>query len=339
MLLINRLIPRPKGLSMSLMPEMSEYELMQAAVDYVPKSEHPTNKVAAALGGLEYNGTPFSLVETNYWPKAIAKKIGRDIRIGNASGTVHAETACLLATIGNGQANSTSMYVTDLPCPNCVKNMAESGVRKLYIDHKGFTKDFALRRGGHFENMSLRICEKANIGVYKIFRKEKRIETILEIQKGFSPVNIKPSCVSVVHKKLSRKKFRDLIEQEKEFYEGRPFAMALETSPGKIYNTISAEAHPCPGYTEQTIEQGDEKYSTILQPLNRVMMRAVRNGHMISPHYIYSSHVPTARELVDMVGMLGVTKLTIGDVTKSRDAGGLQALKQLVDAKIITIKT
>ena len=228
------------------------------------------------------------------------------------------------------------MFVTDVPCPNCVKNMAEAGVRKLYIDHKGFTKDFALRRSGHFDNMALRICEKAGIAVYKIFRKEQRIETILEIPKGFSPVIEKPSCVSAIHKKQSRKKFLALVEEDKKFYEGRPFALALESHYGQIWHTISAEAHPCPGYTTETVEKGDEKYSTILQPLNRVIMRATRDSLKIHPNYIYSSQVPTARELVDMVGM-GLTKLTIGDRTKCRDPGGLEALEQLVNAQIIKI--
>lgn len=312
--------------------DYSEYELMQKAVDIVGTSEHPTNKVAAAIPG-EFHGHACYSAATNFWPDIIKKKIGRDLKIGNASGTVHAETACIM----EGRPHGKPIFVTDVPCPNCIKNMAEVGIRALYIDHKGFTKDFALRRGGHFDNMALRICEKANIGVYKIFRKEKRIETILERREGFFPVVEKPSCVSAVSKNVSRKKFLSLVEEEKEFYEGRPFALALEVHIGVIKYTISAEAHPCPGYTEQTIEQDDEKYSTILQPLNRVLMRAACNGFKIHPSYVYSSQVPTARELVDMVGMLGVTKLTIGDRTKCRDAGSMEALEQLVNAKIIKI--
>ena len=230
--------------------DYSEYELMQKAVDIVGTSEHPTNKVAAVIAGQDLEGRPMVMARTNFWPAPIRRKIGLEVKIGNASGTVHAETACIMdARLANG----TSLFVTDVPCPNCVKNMAEAGVRKLYIDHKGFTKDFALRRGGHFDNMALRICEKAGIAVYKIFRKEKRIETILEIPKGFSPVIEKPSCVSAIHKKQSRKKFLSLVEEEKKFYEGRPFALALEAHDGQICHTISPEAHPSPGYTTETV--------------------------------------------------------------------------------------
>src|SRR5688572_3388790 len=137
---------------------LSEYELMQQAVDIVQQSEHPTNKVSAAIAGLDVTGTPYAIAKTNYWPEDIKMRIGREARIGSASGTVHAETACLLAA---PRTENASVFVTDVPCPNCVKNMAEAGIKALYIDHKGFAKDFALRRGGHFESMSLRICEKA----------------------------------------------------------------------------------------------------------------------------------------------------------------------------------
>lgn len=317
---------RPKGPEMDAM-DVSAYELMQQAVDIVQQSEHPTNKVAAALAG-----PSFALSRTNYWPPAIAEKIGRESRIGNASGTVHAETACLLdAPVTEGA----SIYVTDVPCPNCVKNMAEAGVRAMYIDHKGFTKDFALRRGGHFDNMALRICEKAGIAVYKIFRKEKRIEPILKIAEGFTPIIEKPARVEKLDKKISKQEFLALAKNEKEKYAGRPFAFAVAQGSGDTF-TISAETHPCHGYTAQTLETGDEKYSTILQPVNRVMMTAGRHGLKIEPGFLYSSHVPTARELVDMVGT-GLTHIAIGDRAKSRDAGGSGALEQLTNAKIITI--
>jgi deoxycytidylate deaminase len=313
--------------------DVSEYELMQKAVDIVGQSEHPTNKVAATLAGHGTGDKAFALPRTNSWPPSIAEKIGRETRIGNSSGTIHAETASLLAA---PRAEGASLFVTDVPCPNCVKNMAEAGVRKLYIDHKGFAKDFALRRGGHFDNMALRICEKAGIAVYKIFRKEKRIEPILKISEGFTPVIEKPARIKKLDKKPSQEEFRALLATEKENYGSRAFAFAVTTAPGGETFTISAEAHPCPGYTAQTVEQDDEKYSTILQPVNRVMMTAARHGLTIEREYFYSSRTPTARELVDMVAA-GLTRLTIGDRTKSRDAGGLQALEQLINTEIITI--
>lgn len=312
---------------------VSEYELMQQAVDIVGQSEHPTNKVAAALAGRDGAGNSFAVARTNYWPPAIAEKIGWEIKIGNSSGTVHAETACLMDA---PRAEGASLYVTDVPCPNCVKNMAEAGVRAMYIDHKGFTKDFALRRGGHFDNMALRICEKAGIAVYKIFRKEQRIEPILKISQGFTPVIEKPARISKLDKKPTRDEFLALAKTENENYAGAPFAFAVAGNKAGEIVTISAETHPCPGYTAQTVENGDEKYSTILQPVNRVMMTAARHGLKIEREYFYSSRVPTARELVDMVGA-GLTHIALGDRTKSRDSFSIDALEQLKNAQIITI--
>lgn len=311
---------------------LSLYELMQSAVDIVQKSEHPANKVAAAIAGINAAGLEYALARTNYWPDEIKMRIGREARIGNASGTVHAETACLLAAPGTDKA---ALFVTDLPCPNCVKNMAEAGIKALYIDHKGFAKDFALRRGGHFESMSLRICEKAGIDVFRIFRKDKRTDHILKIPENFRPVVEKPGRVSPFQGQISEKSFQHILEQEKKAYAARSFALALaEGADGKVY-TLSAETHPCPGYTAQTVERGDEKYSTILQPVNRLMMMAARHGLKIRPGYLYSSRVPTARELVDMVGDK-LTYLRIGDSTRARDNGAMEAYRQLKDTGILT---
>lgn len=311
---------------------LSPYILMQSAVDIVQKSEHPTNKVAAAIAGVDAAGTEYALARTNYWPDEIKMRIGREARIGNASGTVHAETACLLAAPRTDKA---ALFVTDVPCPNCVKNMAEAGIAALYIDHKGFAKDFALRRGGHFESMSLRICEKAGIDVFRIYRKDKRVDHILKISENFRPVVEKPGRVSLFEGKISEESFQHILDQEKKAYAAHFFALALAEGPdGKAY-VLSAETHPCPGYTAQTIEHGDEKYSTILQPVNRLMMMAARHGLKIRPGYLYSSRIPTARELVDMVGGK-LTYLRIGDSARARENGAIEAYRQLKDTGILT---
>ncbi len=307
------------------------YALMQSAVDIVQQSEHPTNKVAASLAGKDAGGRAFSIARTNYWPEDIKKKLGMETRIGSSSGTIHAETACLLQSpLTNGAA----LFVTDVPCPNCVKNMAEAGIKAMYIDHKGFAKDFALRRGGHFDNMALRICEKAGISIFKIYRKDKRTEDILKIPEGFSPVIEKPARIVPLHEKIGEDMFLKIVTREQQIYKTHPFAIAIAASALGAHFIISAEAHPCPGYTAQTVEKGDEKYSTILQPVNRVMMMAARYGLKIEPEFFFASRVPTARELVDLVGAK-LTRIQIGDVTKARDNDGLTAFAQLKNAGIL----
>lgn len=175
---------------------LSPYDQMQKAVDIVGDSPHPTNKIAATLAGTDKGGRAFSVAHNNYWPDPIRQNIGTEIKIGNASGTLHAETACVIHS--PGPTNDSQLFVTDLPCPNCVKNLAEAGIKTLYIDHKGFDKDYAQRRGHHFSNMSMRICEKAGISVYKIFRKDKKLESILEISADYVPPVEKPPHVERV---------------------------------------------------------------------------------------------------------------------------------------------
>src|SRR5262245_21403475 len=128
----------------------SPFAQMQKAVDIVNTSPHPANKIAATIFGRDKTGRGFSLSHTNFWPRAILDHFGMEARIGNASGTIHAETECILAS--PAPTEGASLSITDPFCPNCAKNIAEAGIRTVYIDHKGFKKDFVARRAHAFEN-------------------------------------------------------------------------------------------------------------------------------------------------------------------------------------------
>jgi deoxycytidylate deaminase len=306
---------------------------MQSAVDIVGTSQHPANKIAATLAGKDAGGADFTVSRVNFWPEAIKNKIGTEVNIGNSSGTVHAEVACIL---GAPMTNAASLFVTDPPCPNCVKNLAEAGVKMLYIDHKGFDKDFATRRGEDFRAMSMGICEKAGIGVVKIFRKEKRTEVIFEIPAGYAPVIEKPARVERLKDAVDDKFFYELIMLEGSFYKRRPFAVVIaEGQLGKAF-MISAEVHPIAGFTS-SVEQPEGKYNFLLQPIHRTLMTAARYGLKIRDGYIFSSRVPTAREQVNMVGA-GLTNIYVGDDHEARDEHGLKALEQLTGAGILKIR-
>ena len=171
------------------------YNHMQAAVDIIAQSPHPTNKIAATLAGEN-----FTISRTNHWPSAIDATLGRETKIGNASGTLHAETACILTALHDGHATQgADIFITGPPCPNCMKNMAESGIKALYIDHKGFDKDFAQRRGEDFENMSMRIAAKAGIDVYVIYRKEERFDVISQHRIGYKPSIENPARIETTN--------------------------------------------------------------------------------------------------------------------------------------------
>ncbi len=304
---------------------------MQAAIDIVNDSPHPTNKIAATIAGESENGA-WSLSRTNHWPKAIEDTIGRNKDIGNSSGTIHAETACILAA--NAQSHATkgaSLFITDPPCPNCMKNMAEAGIAKLYIDHKGFDKDWAKRRGDSFDNMSMRVAAKAGMDVYVIYRKEERFEIISRHAPDYIPSEENPAIIQPYDNWEKR------LKTAQEELKDEPFALALATNQNGEKSSILVDRHPTIGYTTETVESKRGKYSFILQPLNRLLMVAAKEGLTLNPEYIYSSRTPTSREFVNFIGA-GKKTMYIGDLTEARDEFGPQALKLLKQKNILDIK-
>ena len=302
---------------------------MQKAVDIVNTSPHPVNKIAATLFGVDIHGKSFSHSCTNMWPKPIADNFAPSERIGGSSGTIHAETACILTA---ACTHGASLCVTDPFCPNCAKNLAEAGIKNLYIDHKGFQKEFASRRSGDFKAMSLGICEKAGINVYQVFRKEGRIEPILEIPPSYKPFDESPVKIEPL-RASNLKAFYALITHAKDIHKGRKFAAALATDDeGRAFGLI-ARAHPTPGYSmtyDETLissAQG-KKYSFILEPLNRLLMAAPRQSLSLVNGMIYSSGLPTSREQVNMIAE-GITDIHIGDFSKARDADAFSAMELL----------
>lgn len=307
------------------------FEMMQRAVDIVNSSPHPTNKIAATLHGTETNGHPFVVSETNYWPAPIESKIGRDTKIGNSSGTIHAETACILHA---PRTKDAEMFITDPPCPNCAKNMAEAGIKALYIDHKGFEKDFAQRRGDLFASMSMRVLDAAGIPVFVVFRKERRIETALQIKEGYIPPLENPSRLCALDSTLSKAVFLEQVKEATALYQDAPFALALGEQDAGNTAVFSASSHPAVGYTHDDDLSHEGKYSFILQPINRILMGAKFHGLKIDPRYIYSSRTPTARELINLVGA-NFSMLYIGNKSAARDEFGPIAMEQLEKTKIL----
>ena len=308
---------------------MSPFEQMQKAVDIVNTSLHPTNKIAATLFGEN-----FSLSCINYWPDSIRAAFGLETDIGNSSGTMHAEISCILkAPLTEGAA----ICVTDPFCPNCAKNMAEAGIKTIYVDHKGFDKDFASRRGDHFKNMSMQICDRAGISVYEVRRKEEKLVPILEVAPSYTPPNDAPVIVSILEK-IDQAVFLDMIADAHANLSGHKFALALGKNLDGKSVALCARSHLAIGYSKRIdaseLHEDSGKYSFILEPVNRILMNAARLGIKPDPHFLYSSEVPTARELVNLVGA-GIRTLAIGDIRQARDSGSLLALKQLNDAGIL----
>lgn len=309
------------------------YAAMQAAVDIVGQSRHPTNKVAAALFG---HG--FGLARTNFWPASILSAFGEDMDIGNSSGTVHAETACILEA---GHATEgASLCVTDPFCPNCAKNIAEAGIKKIYIDHKGFDKDFFQRRSGHFQTMSMQVCEKAGVSVYELWRKDERIVPIFEAPATYIPAEDSPIFREPIDTASDGVLMHILTEAFKR-HEKRKFAVVFATDKtGRLFS-FTARGHAVTGFTMedpediQIIERRDEKYSFFQEPVNRLLMHLARHGMKAVDGFFFCSQVPTSREQVNLVGA-GIGRITVGDIKKARDPEALVAMEQLAKAGIVT---
>jgi dCMP deaminase len=226
----------------------NSFAQMQKAVDIVQTSPHPANKIAACIFGTDERGAAYSLARTNFWPAPIAEKLGPETRIGGASGTVHAETAVIFAA---SYTDGASLCVTDPFCPNCAKNMAEAGIRTVYIDHKGFDKDFAARRGDEFTALSMKICERAGISVYEIRRKEEKLTPILEIPKSYRPQEDNPLRVARHEAEaIDAAAFAALIRGAGQPGE-QPFAAAIAADRnGKLFSMI-ARPHSAPGFSHE----------------------------------------------------------------------------------------
>lgn len=310
---------------------------MQSALEMAPKSQHPSSKIAATIFGTHENNTEFAITRTNHWPAIIHDKIGIEEKIGNSSGTIHAETACILHSLH--ATEGASICITEPFCPNCAKNIAEAGIKNIYIDEDGFDKDFFKRRGDDFDRMSMQICNRAGINVYALNMKTQETRTILEIAKDYTPLEDSPITAEPVET-INDATFHDIIASSTAQNKRRKFAVALiETKNGGKFAVI-ARAHAVIGYSMHKPEEALDlltpqgKYSFIQEPVNRLMMYLSRKGHVLYKDYLYCSQVPTAREQVNLVGA-NIKRISIGDIQKCRDSGGFNAMQQLKDAGIL----
>lgn len=307
---------------------MSESILqLQRAVDIVNTSTHPSNRIAATIFH-EKDG--WSLSRVNYWPDIIDKTIGRDSRIGNSSGTIHAETACIFAAAfeEGRKCQGASITITDPPCPNCVKNMAEAGIDNIYIDHKGFHKDYAQRRIEYFQSLSVRLAEKAGMSIYEVNRKTNAIVPITIADKEYIPVNEKP---------IQFLTDEDLFISIEQADPQMKTAICYCDYEGNEAQIISI-SHPALGFdsvkNDYEITHPETKYSYIQEACNRLLMYAARHGLQIKHQKIYTSEVPTSRELVNMIGA-GIKDIHVSHPQQARDNYALDAVQILRDHQII----
>ena len=322
---------------------ISPFDAMQSAVDIVLTSPHETNKIAAALFGTGPKGADFCVRAINHWPDIISAKIGRGTRIGNSSGTVHAEVSCILqAPLTEGA----SICITDPFCPNCAKNIAEAGIKTIYIDHKGFDKEFAQRRADDLLDLSMRIVERAGIRVVEINRKAETLTPLITPSVAYrpqdeNPVHLVPLAPDSVV--ASTHEIRDLILAHLPPMGRAPFAAGMIRGPHHPCAVLIAPQHASMGYNHHDLTGPHEiqghsagKYTGVMEPVNRLMMRAARLGTRLDPRVVVCSRLPTARESVNMVAA-GLMHLHLIHPDQARDDDARMALRQLDSAGILHV--
>lgn len=305
------------------------YDLMQRAVNVVNSSAHTTTKVAATLAGRDPVHGAFSLSRTNYWPGLIESRLGRDARVGASSSSVHSEVAVVLHAPHATQGSV--LYVTDPFCPNCAKNIVEAGISEVYIDHKGFDKDWAQRREEHFTDMSLAIMRHAGVGVYTLYRKERRIEPLSLPSADYrAPVTNAMSLTPLEGFSISD--FPRLVQGLAPGMGCCPFGVAVARDEAGRFFLLGARPHLSAGYSDaqdpgiSTRREG--KYSYVVGAMNRLLMGAARHGLHILPDAVFCAVVPGSRELVNMAGA-GIVCLRVGDSARGKDADSLEAMETL----------
>lgn len=303
---------------------------MEDAVNVVVHSEHATSKVAACIFQPGSRVSPSAA--HNERPQALRDHFTWDARLGVSSQFVHAELAALSRF--EGDLHGAHICVTDPFCPNCAKNLAEAGVRTVYIDHKGFQKDFIARNGGEFESMSMLIAAKAGMNVYELNRKEKKLTPILEQATitrpspgGIEFFDLEGSMTL----KWALEMFRDRLSTKE------AWALAFVKEPdGNVRGLLVFEALPIGITPEDFLHRTGQtgKYRFPIDPVTRLLITAKRKGFEIQDHIIATAQVPSSRALVNALEF-GLNGLILASNTPDHDATGAVTLEQLVERSIL----
>jgi len=296
------------------------------------KSPHLTHKVGACLcscSNSEYQSS------CNHWPAKLNNTIDANKKLGNASTTIHAEISALIQA--QTSTNMADIYITDLPCPNCAKTMAEAGISNIYIDTNTHDTLLGHKMRPFFEQVSMLIFERAGLGVHEVKISKNTITTLLEPSIRNDDIKFeKAGCKKILSP--SREVFREQIKST-HFEGGSPYAICIAHDNEGNHYSLGARANNAMGLTQDDarhINKVQSKYEPVLQPFNRLLAHCAYYNLRIKDGYFFASQCPTAREFVNMISY-GLTHIYIDKPKQCRDKWGLIALKQLRDNNVIKI--
>jgi len=311
---------------------------MRAVGREAQRSPIPAYKIAALLDGKDSMGHEFTVMRTNHWPNIIRETLGVKKKIGNSSPSIHAETAVLMAS--PHAVKGADLYVTDPMCPNCMKNIVEAQIKRLFIDQGGFERKYYKQNQKDVDTISMEIAKRAGISVYRVNTLRESIDPLFEADEDYIPPNDSPIQIQPIST-ASETIFDDIIDRATNEHKQRKHAIALVKDDMENKYALIARSHMVIGYTAGDAQDvaliskaPGEKYSLIQEPVNRLMMYIAAKGYKLINGYLYCSVVPTSREQVNLVGA-DIKRITVGDLLKCRDAHGLQAMQTLKDSGIL----
>lgn len=316
------------------------FKRMERALVTEKNSPHPTHKVGAYIHCHENTPSIEDLpANHNSWPEPLERTIGHNTKLGNASTTIHAEIAALADIPCFTSSRNADIYITDLPCPNCAKTIAEAGIANVYIDSHTHNTPLGLKIKPYFEQVSLLMFKKAGVGVYEMNAQDKAISTILNPTTIEKDKSIIFTGAFKQQAEPSKDSLNSLIEQSNEQY-NRPFAacFAIDNKGQSFF--LSAQTQNALGLSNadaEHISHTQDKYEPMLQPINRLLGQCAYYGFKIIDKTLYCSQTPTSREFVNMIGT-GHTELIINQQQICRDKWGLKALEQIKEHGIIKLK-
>lgn len=314
-------------------PHQTIIARMQDAVDVVLHSEHATSRVAACAFHPDHPDIP-PAASMNMRPDVLKGHFAWDARLGASSQFVHAELASLIKF--TGPYRGSHICVTDPFCPNCAKHLAEAGVRAIYIDHKGFQKDFIARNGDEFETMSMLIAEKAGISVYEVNRKEGTVTPILAQAAQTRPTT---SAIEFfdIDDGMTLEHAMSMFRQRLGARETWCLAFVREKDGSKrgllVFETLPPGITP-EDFKTRNVNTG--KYRFPIDPLTRLLITVRRMHFTLLDPRIGCARAPSSRALVNALGM-NISNLLLASPLPDHDASGLAVLQMLKDKNLITV--
>jgi len=289
---------------------ITPFQGMQHAVDIVNNSEHNKNKIASCL----FKGDDYT-ARTNHRPDVLKSKCTADLRVGKASQFIHSETACIFEA--DFPTEGAQLCITDPMCPNCAKAICEAGITHVYIDHKGLDKDFAKRRGNDYESLSLLMLEKSGVAVSILYRKENRIEPLIE-----PPISTRKAGAQGIeffdwNNDLT---LRDYLQKFRNRQAHTAWSIAKINENGHALGIIVFE-ELTQGLTPRDYADNRNisvKYRLPVDPLNRLLFFTKRKMFGIENAELAVNLAPSSRALVNACGY-GIKNITVGEDKPDHD--------------------